>query len=100
MLFAEKFKLEKRDIALLQDALELVDEADYCFEELPNVLGKLKKLTKKPSVDAPTIAGIEKVHRIKVPKLPIFHRVPFYTWTQKGTRFEVSKKHISEFIFR
>jgi hypothetical protein len=96
LIFAGKYKVEKRDIEVLEDISTIVESDDYCFEDLPVLLDELKDLTLKPYVAAEVIAGIEKLHRIKVPKVPLFYRIPFLAWDQRDrTSFHVQGENIS-----
>ncbi len=96
LIFAGKYKVEKRDIEVLEDISTIVEKDDYSFENLPSLLDELKDLTLKPYVAAEAIAEIEKVHGIKVPKVPLFYRIPFLAWDQRDrTSFHVQKENIS-----
>ena len=97
LIFAEKYIIEKKDIATLKDISEFVDEEDYCFSDLSDVLDELDDLTLKSFVESEEINRLESLHRIKIPKVPIFHRIPFMAWTQRErTNFYVSDDVISE----
>jgi hypothetical protein len=100
LIFTERYKIEKKDIATLKDILDIVDKEDYCFADLPVVLDDLEDLTLKPFVEAETVSSFEKLYRIKVPKRPIFYRIPFLAWNQRDrTKFYVSEENITELIF-
>lgn len=101
LLSAEKYKIERKDIAMLKDISAIVDEQDYCFTDLPALLDELEDLTLKPHVSSEELARIENLHKIKIPKNPIFYRIPFLTWTQREKmHFFVSEDVVSEIIYR
>ena len=76
LIFMERYRIEDRDIAMLKDIMELVDKADYCVQNLPEIIDKLKEFTKFPSIEAEVIIGFEKSNQVKVPKRPLFYRIP------------------------
>lgn len=101
LIFSDRFKIEKRHIELLKDSLEIIDEEDYCLENLPDVLEELEKFTNKPYIQAETILNFEKLYknRIKIPKRPIFHRIPFLAWDQRQKQFYIPEENITEVIY-
>ncbi|NVM30888.1 MAG: hypothetical protein HWN65_18755 [Candidatus Helarchaeota archaeon] len=100
LIFSECYKIERKDIATLKDCLDIVDKADYCFEDLPEVLDDLEILTEKSYVEAEQISVIEKTFKMKVPKRPIFYRIPFLAWDRRDRmQFFVSEEYISEVIY-
>ncbi|MHA1649496.1 MAG: hypothetical protein ACTSYB_04805, partial [Candidatus Helarchaeota archaeon] len=68
---------------------------------LPNVLDELETLAHHSFIDSNTIFQFEEKYRnlVKIPKRPIFYRVPFLAWDQKQNYFYVSKENISEVIY-
>ncbi len=101
LIFAERFKVEKRHIAILKDFLEIINEEDYCLANLPDVLDELEGLTTHPFIEAEKIRSLEQQYknRVKIPKRPIFYRVPFLAWDQRQTQFYVPAENISEVIY-
>ncbi len=101
LIFSERFKIEKKHVLILKDILELIDKEDYCLENLPNVLDELETLAHHSFIDSNTIFQFEEKYRnlVKIPKRPIFYRVPFLAWDQKQNYFYVSKENISEVIY-
>jgi len=96
LIFTEKYKIEKRDIELLEDISTIVEQKDYCFEDLPTLLDELKDLTLKPQIEAEVVVNIEQLYRIKIPKTPLFYRFPFLAWDQRDrTHFYVPDENIT-----
>ncbi|MHA1263648.1 MAG: hypothetical protein ACTSRS_00280 [Candidatus Helarchaeota archaeon] len=97
LIFAERYIIDKKDIITLKEISEIVDKDDYCFEDLPLVLDELEPLTSKPFIESEEINWFENLYRIKIPKTPIFYRIPFMSWTRHGrTSFYVSPDIITE----
>jgi hypothetical protein len=99
LIFQERYKVEKRHIAMLKDITTIVDKEDYCFQNLPEIIDQLEEFTKVPFVEAEEIGRFEKLHRIKIPKSPLFYRIPFLIWTQQQKAFLVPDESISELIY-
>ncbi len=99
LIFTDRYRIEKRDIAMLKDIMTIVDEEDYCVQNLPEIIENLKEFTKFPSIDAEVIISFEKSNRVKVPKRPIFYRIPFLVWTQQQKAFYVPDESILELVY-
>ena len=84
---------------MLKDIATIVDKEDYCVQDLPELIDQLEDFTKVPFVEAEEIENFEKVNRIKIPKRPIFYRIPFLVWTQQQKAFYVPDESISELIY-
>jgi hypothetical protein len=99
LIFADRYVVDAKDVHALKDFTSIIDKEDYCFAELPEVLEDLDALAIKPYVQAEEIARIERLHRIRVPKKPIFYQVPFLAWNQRRrAAFYVPEDSISELI--
>ena len=100
-IFSERFKIEKKHIILLKDSLEIIDKEDYCLNNLPEILEELEAFTYSPYIEADKIYKLEELYknRVKIPKRPIFYRVPFLLWEQQKKNFYVAAENISEIIY-
>lgn len=99
LIFKERYKVEKRHIAMLKDITTIVDKEDYCFQNLPELIDQLEDFTKKPFIEAEEIGNFEKMNRLKIPKRPIFYRIPFLVWTQQQKAFYVPDASITELVY-
>ncbi len=101
LIFSGMYKIEKKHVEFLKDTLDLIDEQDYCLKDLPAVLEELENLTSEPIAPANMILEFEKRYnnRVKIPKRPIFYRIPFLAWDQRQDRFFVSQENMSEVIY-
>lgn len=99
LIFQERYKVEKRHIAMLKDITTIIDKEDYCIQNLPEIIDQLGEFTKVPFVEAEEIGSFEKIYRLKIPKRPIFYQIPFLVWTQQQQAFYVPDINISELIY-
>jgi hypothetical protein len=99
LIFTEHYKIEKKDIATLKDILKIVEKEDYCVQNLPEIINELEGFTKFPFIEAEDVISFEKLNRVKIPKRPIFHRIPFLVWTQQQKAFYVPDESISELVY-
>lgn len=99
LIFTERYKIEKKDIDTLKDILKIVGKEDYCVQNLPEIINELEGFTKFPFIEAEEIIDFEKLNHVKVPKRPIFYRIPFLVWTQQQKAFYVPDESISELIY-
>jgi len=99
LIFMERYRIEKKDIAMLKEILKIVEKEDYCVQNLPEIINELEGFTKFSFIEAEDIIEFEKLNRIKVPKRPIFYRIPFLVWNKRQKAFYVPNESISEFIY-